>query len=239
LAFGRIRSNFPVAMARLAQLLAHHSRILLLDAASTRVTVGLLRDGQSTIWSTPEGEASLAVFSGTSEVLKKSGLRIEDVDAFLFCEGPGSMLGTRTIAMALRTWQTLKPRPAYAYQSLAVAARAEWKRQPRNFTVIADARRDTWHVQSIDAAGTLTPLQRKSPAELPSGERLTPANFRAWSELPAGTVECGYDIAAIMGHLTDADLFHLAANPDAFQHETPDYKKWSAQIHSAETAPRR
>jgi tRNA threonylcarbamoyladenosine biosynthesis protein TsaB len=226
-------------MARLAQLLAHHSRILLLDAASTRVTVGLLSSKQSAIWSTPEGEASRGVFSGTTEVLKKSCLRLEEVDAFLFCEGPGSMLGTRTVAMTLRTWQMLKPRPAYAYQSLAVAARAEWKRQPRNFTVIADARRDTWHVQSIDAAGTLTPLQRKPAAELPAGERLTPANFRAWSELPAGTAECSYDLAAIMDCLADADLFHLAANPDAFQHETPDYKKWSAQIHSAETTPRR
>ena len=226
-------------MPSLAQLLASHSRILLLDAASTRVTVGLLRAGQTTIWSTTVGEASRGVFSGTMEVLEKSGLRLEDVEAFLFCEGPGSTLGTRTAAMSLRTWQTLKPRPAYAYQSLAVAARAEWKLRPRTFAVIADARRDTWHLQMISANGVLPPLQRRAPAELPSGERLTPANFRAWSELPTGTTECSYDLAAIMGAVDDADLFHLAAAPDAFQHETPDYKKWSAQTHSAETVVRK
>jgi tRNA threonylcarbamoyladenosine biosynthesis protein TsaB len=225
-------------MARLAQLLAHHSRILLLDAASTRVTVGLLRSGQTAIWSTTESEAGRGVFSSTTEVLGKGGLRLEEVEAFLFCTGPGSMLGTRTVAMTLRTWQTLKARPAYAYQSLAIAARAEWKRQPRSCAIIADARRDAWHVQSIDAVGSLAPLRRCPATKLPAGERLTPAPFRRWSELPADTAECAYDPAAVLDH-ADIDLFHSAAAPDAFQHETPDYKKWSAQTHSAETAPRR
>ncbi len=239
MAFANIPANFPSAMASLAQLLAHHSRILLLDAASTQVAVGLLQAGQPAIWSTPEGEASRSVFSGTTEVLKMAGQKLEAIDAFLFCEGPGSMLGTRTVAMTLRTWQTLKSRPAYAYQSLAVAARAEWKRLPRKFAVIADARRETWHVQLIDIEGKLAPLQRQAASEMSGDERLTPANFRAWSELPSATATCGYDLAMIMENLGDADLFHLAANPDAFQHETPDYKKWSAQTHSAETAPRR
>lgn len=238
LAFGPPRSKFSTVMARLAQLLAHHSRILLLDAASTRVTLGLIRSGQTAIWSTSENEAGRAVFAGATGVLAKAALRLEDIDAFLFCEGPGSMLGTRTVAMTLRTWQTLKARPAYAYQSLALAARTEWKRQPRNLAVLADARRDTWHVQTISAEGALAPLQRCAPADLPASERLTPAPFRRWSVLPAGTAECAYDPAALMDH-PDVDLFHPAATPDAFQHESPDYKKWSAQMHSAETAHRR
>lgn len=179
------------------------------------------------------------MFSGTKEVMSQGDLRLEDMDAFLFCEGPGSMLGTRTVAMTLRTWQTLKPRPAYSYQSLAFAARAEWKRRPRSFSIIADARRETWHVQQITGEGLIAPLQRQPAADLPTGERLTPAHFRTWSALPAGTTECSYDLAAIMNAVDEADLFHLTATPDAFQHETPDYKKWSAQTHSAETAPRR
>lgn len=226
-------------MASLPQLLAHHRCILLLDAASTRVTVGLLSSGQSAIWSTTETEAGRGVFSGTSEVLEKGGRRLEEVDAFVFCEGPGSMLGTRTVAMSLRTWQTLKLRPAYSYQGLAVAGRAEWKRQPRRFAVIADARRDTWHVQAVGGDGILAPLLRLAATALPDGEKFTPANFRAWSELPAGVGTCGYDLALIMAAVDDADLFHLAAHPDAFQHETPDYKKWSAQTHSAETVVRK
>jgi len=112
-------------------------------------------------------------------------------------------------------------------------------RQPRAFTLIADARRETWHAQGVAADGTLVPLQRLGPAELPAGEVLTPAEFRAWSARPAGVADCRYDLAAIFAHLGDADLFAIDVAPDAFQHEAPDYKKWSAQTHSAETAPKR
>ena len=226
-------------MAHLAQLLANHRRILVLDAASTRVAVGLLRADESAIWVQSNDDAGQGVFRGTETVLKQAGLSLDAVDAFVFCTGPGSMLGTRTIAMTLRTWILLKPRPAYSYQSLATAARAEWVRQPRAFTMIADARRETWHAQGIAADGTLAPLQRRVAAELPAGELLTPTAFRAWSARPSGVADCSYDLATIFAQLGEADLFTAEAAPDAFQHEAPEYKKWSAQTHSAETAPKR
>jgi tRNA threonylcarbamoyladenosine biosynthesis protein TsaB len=226
-------------MAHLAQLLASHRRILVLDAVSTRVAVGLLRADESAIWAQSSDDASQGVFRGTETVLKQAGLTLDAIDAFVFCTGPGSMLGTRTVAMTLRTWLVLKPRPVYSYQSLAAHARAEWSRLPRAFTMIADARRETWHVQSVTADGALASLQRLGAAELPAGELLTPAEFRAWSTRPAGVANCGYDLAAIFAHLGDADLFAVDTAPDAFQHEAPDYKKWSAQTHSAETAPKR
>lgn len=226
-------------MARLAQLLASHGRILVLDAASTRVAVGLLRAEESTIWVQSNDEAGRGVFLGTEAVLKQAGLTLDGIDAFVFCAGPGSMLGTRTIAMTLRTWLLLKPRPAYSYQSLAAVASAEWSQRPRGLTVVADARRETWHAQGIAADGTLARLQRLSAADLPPGEILTPASFRAWSARPTGVAECNYDLATIFARLGDADLFTAETAPDAFQHEPPEYKKWSAQTHSAETAPKR
>ena len=226
-------------MAHLAQLLASHRRILVLDAASTRVAVGLLRADESAIWAQSSDDAGQGVFRGTETVLKQAGLTLDTIDAFVFCTGPGSMLGTRTIAMTLRTWLVLKPRPVYAYQSLAAAGCAEWARRPRAFTLIADARRESWHAQGVAADGTLARLRRLGAAELPAGELLTPAEFRVWSARPAGVTDCSYELAAIFAHLGDADLFVADAAPDAFQHEAPDYKKWSAQTHSAETAPKR
>jgi tRNA threonylcarbamoyladenosine biosynthesis protein TsaB len=231
--------KLPGAMARLAQLLANHRRILVLDAVSTQVAVGLLRADESAIWAQSSDDASRGIFRGTETVLSQAAVSLADIDAFLFCAGPGSMLGTRTVAMTLRTWLTLKVRPAYSYQSLAAAARAEWIRRPRAFTVIADARRETWHTQAIATDGSLSPLQRAAAAGLPAGELLTPAHFRAWSTPPPGIGECPYDLAAIFARLGDSDIFHADTAPDAFQHESPEYKKWSAQTHSAETAPKR
>ena len=226
-------------MPSLTQLLASHGRLLVLDAASTHVQVGLLRAGAPALWRGFDDEAGTGIFAGTEAVLREGGTKLAEVGAFLFCEGPGSMLGTRTIAMALRTWQVLQPRPAYAYQSLAVAGHLAWTQVPRAFAVIADARRDTWHVQSVGADGQRAPLQRVAATALPAGELLTPENFRAWAPYPRPTAACSYELAKIFPTLGDSDYFRPVEAPDAFQHEAPEYKKWSAQVHSAATAPSR
>jgi tRNA threonylcarbamoyladenosine biosynthesis protein TsaB len=224
-------------MASLAQLLASHRRILVLDAASTRVQVGLLQSNGRR-WRAADEEAGHALFAGTDALLREAGLAIADVDAFVFCEGPGSMLGTRTVAMALRSWKILRERPAYAYQSLALAACGEHARAARALSVIADARRDTWHCQAIAADGSLATLQRLPAGGLPAGETLTPAHFRAWAALPAGTRTCPYDLEPLLPAAAGRDLFRQIEAPDAHQHEAPDYRRWSAQVHSAETAAR-
>jgi tRNA threonylcarbamoyladenosine biosynthesis protein TsaB len=225
-------------MPSLSQLLTSHDSLLVLDAASTRVQVGLLRQQAPALWHNLADEAGVGIFSGTDALLRMAGVRLEAVAAFVFCEGPGSMLGTRTVAMALRTWQVLHPRPAYAYQGLAVAGRAEWTARPRAFTVIADARRDTWHVQPVAADGTLAPLRREAAGDLPAGDLATPENFRSWASPPRPAATCGYDLTRIFPLLGEVSFFRPAAAPDAFQHEAPAYKKWSAQVHSAATASR-
>jgi tRNA threonylcarbamoyladenosine biosynthesis protein TsaB len=223
-------------MATLAQLLAHPRRILVLDAASTCTQVGLLRADAAGRWWQRSEEAGTGIFAGTEAVLAAAGLKPDQIDAFVFCEGPGSMLGSRTAAMALRTWHTLKPRPTYAYQSLAIAGHSEWTRQPRAFSLIADARRESWHLQAVGADGRRAPLQRIAAAALPAGELLTPENFRAWAQPPRAAAACSYDLAVIFPALGAGDFFRAVENPDAFQHEAPGYKKWSAQVHSAATA---
>jgi len=223
-------------MPRLAQLLASHSRILVLDAVSLRVQVGLLRAGQPTVCEQSNDEAGRGLFQAAETLLTGAGVNVDVIDAFIFCEGPGSMLGTRTIAMALRTWLTLKPRPVYRYQSLALAGIAEWRRAPRAFTLIADARRESWHAQTVSANGELGNLARKATDALPSGELLTPAGFRVWSKPPPHVTDCNYTLADLLASAVDADLFQVTDAPDVFQPDAPDYKKWSAQPHSADTA---
>jgi tRNA threonylcarbamoyladenosine biosynthesis protein TsaB len=227
-------------MPSLTQLLTSHDRLLVLDAASRIVQVGLLRAGFPEAWSKSEEEAGSAIFTGTESLIDEAGLRMSDIGAFVFCEGPGSMLGIRTSAMAVRTWQLLTPLPAYAYQSLAVSARYAWtKSPPRDFAVIADARRNTWHCQSIATNGRMPPLQRVPDSALPAGELVTPGNFRAWATPSRPVGICSYDLALIFPVIAGKDFFREIESPDAFQHDAPEYKKWSAQIHSTLTADKK
>lgn len=225
-------------MATLAQLIATHGCILVLDAASTTVQVGLLRSDTAPLWHTSAEESGQSLFTCTDACLKAAGQTMRDVRAFVFCEGPGSMLGVRTTAMAIRTWQSEIPRPAFRYQSLALAAHFAATQKPAHrFAVIADARRETWHCQIIETDGRMPALQRLPRADLPQLELLTPENFRVWSVLPASVTTCSYDLQKLFSAAVQGDYFQPTDSPDAFQHEAPDYKKWSAQTHSAATAP--
>lgn len=229
-------------MASLAQLLAQHGCILVLDAASTRIQVGLLRAGQAAVWRTSGDESGKALFALTDDLLRAASLTLADVRAFAFDTGPGSMLGIRTAAMTLRTWQTLGARPTYAYFSLALLAHQLAARgTARPFAVISDARRDTWHLVAADASG-ITPLPRRATAaEVTAfaGDVFLPTEFRAFSPAPRATRDVGFDVAAVFAELPDVDLFTATDAPDAFQHEAPEYKKWTAEVHSAASVPPR
>ena len=221
-------------MSALVQLLASHSSILVLDAASSTVQVGLLRVGAAPIWHRSKEEAGQAVFPLVDSCLTQSGREMTEIKAFIYCEGPGSMLGIRTVAMAIRTWMAERPRPAYYYQSLTLLA-YELRRtgQIPPFSVIADARRDTWHCVTV--GDDVSPLLRVPTAELAGGTEplWQPAAFRAFVPAPRPTQDCSYDASTLLAAHDGVDLFTATDAPDAFQHSVPEYKKWSPQVHRA------
>jgi tRNA threonylcarbamoyladenosine biosynthesis protein TsaB len=217
-------------MPSLHEILSAHAPLLLLDAASTRVQVGLFDAQGMARWTMADEEAGVALFRGVESL----GVDLASVRGFAFCEGPGSILGIRTAAMALRTWTALAPRPVFAFRSLELVAHDLARRNPAdNFSVIADARRGAWHCVKVDA-GTTGPLQRVEAAAL-TGVLFMPEHFRTWAARPAETQATSYDLAALLSRAVEADLFRATEAPDAFLHEDPSYKTWHAQIHSAQS----
>ncbi len=216
-------------MSSLRQLLTEHPTLLLIDSASARVQAGLWTKGEAEPprWRASDTEAGTGVFECVEALLGENGLRIADVGAFVFCEGPGSVLGIRTAAVALRAWRVISSAATtatYSYQSLDLVARS--LNRPE-VNVIADARRDTWHVMQAGAV-----LQRVPSADL-RGELVMPEHFRHWTPLPAGLKTTSYDVSALLGALPEADLFRAVTEPDAFMHEDPSYVTWTPQVHQA------
>ncbi len=207
-------------MPSLRQLLAAHGPLLLIDAASARIQVGWLRPDQPSRWAGSDEESGVGVF----RCLEELAVQPAEAGAFVYCDGPGSVLGIRTVAMALRTWCVLTPRPVFAYHSLAIVAQA--LNRP-NATIIADARREAWHCITLDSG-----LRRLPTAEL-TGELVMPSGFRHWSALPAGVTPTPYALAELLPLVADRDLFRATDAPDAFLHEEPSYATWTPQIHRA------
>jgi len=209
-------------MPSLSQILPENAPLLIVDAASERIHAGLLGPGGLARWASRDEEAGTGIFA----CLDGLGVEIDQVRAFAFCEGPGSILGIRTSAAAIRMWCALEPRPVFAYQSLALVAHGIGR---NGLTVISDARRGLWHRYAIGR-----PLGRVPAAEL-TGELATPAGFRHWEEPPAGAGVVPYDLPRLLAlpSVVSADLFRETAEPDAFLHQEPAYAKWTPQIHRA------
>jgi tRNA threonylcarbamoyladenosine biosynthesis protein TsaB len=220
------------AMVSLNQLLKSHAQVLLIDSASATVQIGLWQNGRLSSWRKNTGEAGEQIFTGVDEVLRQAAVTLQSVDAFVFCDGPGSVLGIRTAAVALRTWSVLRERPCYAFCGLSVVAE-HWARIKgrRHFAVIADARRDSWHHVDVDAAGTLSELKRVPTASL-SGDLLMPEGFRHWST-PPPVETVSYALERLLPPISDSPLFQPAPAPDAFLHEEPVYQTWTPQVHRA------
>ena len=216
-------------MPSLGDLLSRHASVLWIDAASSSVQAGILAADEPARWAQVEGDAGTGVFKATA----KLGVNIVQVEAFVFCEGPGSILGIRTSAMAIRAWTAVRPRPVYAYRSLELVA---LNLRRAHVSVIADARRETWHCLATDADGAPTPLRRIPTASL-SGNLVTPAGFRCWSAFPAGAIETvPYDLPALVPALGHANLLRPTEDPDAFLHEEPTYVTWTPQVHQSPAA---
>jgi tRNA threonylcarbamoyladenosine biosynthesis protein TsaB len=209
-------------MPSLRQILREASPLLLVDAASTRIQAGVLASSASARWSSSAEEAGVALF----DCLDSLDVDLGSIRGFAFCEGPGSILGARTSAMAVRTWNALRPRPTFGYLSLALVARALGR---PGVAVIADARRGRWH-RFADGGPSET-----VPASELSGETVTPEGFRHWQPLPPGTTEVGYVLASLFAQpaVAEADLFRATDDPDAFLPRAPSYATWTPQIHRA------
>lgn len=162
---------------------------------------------------------------GLFRCVESLGVDLAAVRGFAFAASPGSILGIRTAAMALRTWCAIAPRPVFAYNALAVVAQALGRPE---LGVIADARRERWHFcrQGQEV--------RRVPAAELSGPLAMPEGFRHWSAVPSGVERVPYDLAEILPRVADAPLFFESTDsPDAMLPEEPQYATWSPQIHRA------
>lgn len=206
-------------MATLNHILESHPPLLVLDAASQRVQVGWLAGGVPR-WRASLDEAGIGLF----EAVEALGVDLGAVRSFAFCEGPGSILGIRTAAVAIRTWCALEKRPVFAYQSLGLAAAAHGR---PGAAYIADARRNAWHWLK---AGE--PLRRMPAAEL-SGPVFMPEGFLSWTPTPAGLERVSYDLAELMPKVAGLDLFRQVAEPDALLSAEPVYATWTPRMHGS------
>lgn len=160
---------------------------------------------------------------------------VQEAGAFVFCAAPGSILGIRTCAMAIRMWTALRARPVCTYHALELLAAARGKADE---AFIADARRGRWHwARSGVPAEVLAEEDLAARAAKDGLNLATPENFRTWAALPPQVRAARYNIGELWTTAAPLPLLSFTSEPDARIIAEPSYARWTPRLHQAANPP--
>jgi tRNA threonylcarbamoyladenosine biosynthesis protein TsaB len=204
---------------------------LLLDAALPSVYAGVLCRGAWLALERRDAPAAETLFPAVETALRRSGVRLEGLSGFFYCEGPGSILGSRIAAMALLTWRRRpggEDLPCRVYRNLDLLAHrllAGGATPP--FALCSDARRGHWNFVEVASGGEIHAPRRLSDEELATRElpMWRPEETGPSRPAPVETRPLDYDLSDAAPWLYRGSLARPAANPEPWVIKPPEYQK--------------
>ncbi len=205
---------------------------LVLDGSARHgVRVGVLQGGRWIAEAQSDEGALEATFACAEQALAAADLKFADLRSFAVCVGPGSMLGIRVTAMAVRTWAALQPCEVWVWEPLvALAAAVRLRGEAGAFHVVSESRLKRWHVVSVDAAGLPSPARECEVEQVAalSGRILTTA-AQAQQVLPTAVV-VPEAWSALPKVFAEAGVLRLEPKPEALN-AAADFATWSGERH--------
>ena len=142
--------------------------------SGTTTRVGWLQqDGQ---WDFLEDDrpALESLFEMTHRLLLEKEAHVSEIRSFLFCDGPGSVLGLRLASMAIQTWQALSdiPIPVFQYRALSLAALGLIEKNKTHsshsrFTIWTDWKKKAARIVTGDAPFRIDTLESQQLEDVP------------------------------------------------------------------------
>ena len=124
--------------------------LLAIETSSPVLSVAIKKNGGKLRHATVRGYMKHAenLLPVIDRLLKKEGLQIRDIDAFLIGRGPGSFTGLRIGFATLKGFLAVRPKTCYGASSLDVIAAGIRPEKYANLIVCLDARRGKLYVRS-------------------------------------------------------------------------------------------
>lgn len=211
---------------------------LMIDSSFPTVQVGLLQEEQFTFYHR-EKPALEAIFEGVDYCLNEATISFDTIERFVFCEGPGSMLGIRLAAMAIRAWQSplaTHQTPLYTYYSLcAQAALLIASGNVLPFHLIAYFRAGQWsHLYVTDKDKLGVPGCITSEAvECLKGKCFWLSSGKQTQSPPIFTDKIDYNLKGCSTILDYPGLLRFKEKPEVFSPLETSYAQWEGQRHRA------
>ncbi|MFU8847755.1 MAG: hypothetical protein ACNA77_03445 [Opitutales bacterium] len=215
---------------------------LLVDGSGSSFFSGVLGgDGDWLAFEKAAEPALESLFKTVDRVLQSAAIELEAIRSFIYCEGPGSVLGLRLCAMAIETWRHIHAAPMelYAYNSLQLlAARLQKENKiTAESLLISDWKKDYWNSLTIgpEGAGEVCPISADELAQWQGPLYHLPAR-KGWQTPPANAMQLGYDPECLNQLLPFPDLLQARDQVELYNSGINTFQKWRPERHRATTS---
>ena len=207
---------------------------LVLDgSARAGVRVGVLSGGRWVGQGVSPDGALEGLFGCVESALADAGVKLTDIRSFALCVGPGSVLGIRIAALAVRSWSALEPRPIFVWESLAGIARSALAAGEQGpFLVAVESRLKRWHALEVAADGALGSPFEAEAAELNASGRRVLASSEAAAAVLSSHVAVAHPWSALPAFFSHPGFLRAEPRPDA-SNVANDFATWSGERHRA------
>ena len=212
---------------------------LVIDGSGASIFVGLLGTNGKWLAQVHQKSAPLeGLFTSVESALYSAQCQITDIRSFIYCEGPGSVLGLRLCAMAIQTWGRLCECASTAsylsYNSLELTAALMVLDIPgiNDALLISDWKKNAWNSILIkeDQSGAIVTLDNQAVSNWEKGSLFYLPQRKGWQIVPEHATTLEYSpqrLTEVMQLLKKTKKIELyASNMNVFQ-------KWVPQRHRA------
>ncbi|MEN8661609.1 MAG: hypothetical protein ACN4GF_06110 [Lentimonas sp.] len=210
---------------------------LVIDGSGCSVFTGVLGDdGTWLAQSSLTGAPLEQLFPSVEAVLQKAGLKLSALQSFVYCEGPGSVLGLRLCAMAVETWSRLYPHSAhyFAYNTLQLCAQLLCKDHelPARTLLVSDWKKGAWnaiHINDGQISAT-TVVDDATIAEWDGALYHLPQR-KGWQKPPANAQSINYTPERLPELLNDLDWLRSTEGVELYSSGVNTFAKWTPDRH--------
>jgi tRNA threonylcarbamoyladenosine biosynthesis protein TsaB len=226
---------------------------LVIDGSGSSVFAGLLQSGspkgQSVNKSASSADHWLAkierpgapleeLFPAIEIALKEANVQLSDIQNYIYCEGPGSVLGLRLCAMAIETWVRLYPQSAqlFKYNSLQLCAVNLQHAHPElsNALIVSDWKKGAWNALYIKDGqiGCTEVIDDAGLKAWPSALYHMPQR-KGWQSPPPAATTLQYDPSIISEVRQHPALLKSSSGVELYSSGINTFQKWTATRHRA------
>ena len=215
---------------------------LVIDGSSASTFVGLLDGERQWLAGNSQRVAPLeGLFPMVEAVFSSAGCQLAEVHHFVYCEGPGSVLGIRLCAMAIQTWGQLSKSAVqyFSYNSLELTAGLLVRDTGKieRALLIAGWKKNVWHSIEISNGriGAIAAIDDRAVHDWSDGPLFSLPQRKGWQTVPAGAITLEYsprrlpEVAYLLKSTKTIELY--SSNMNTFQ-------KWVPQRHRGKTENR-